>query len=163
MQVPSHNRLASSLGASTSGRPISASDCSRPLSFRRPTALSHSGWETLHSLQQSPVQQQQSSRQRLSRGTTHSHCRQQQVRLLCSAAQHSNGTSSKGPVIVIDNYDSFTYNLCQVYHRRRTASTHSESIHHMVIIMDICSIWVILAATTSCTRMMKRASRSCEK
>jgi len=37
----------------------------------------------------------------------------QHIACQCSSA---NGVSSnaKGPVIVIDNYDSFTYNLCQV-------------------------------------------------
>ena len=34
----------------------------------------------------------------------------QRLAALCAA-----GSNGKGPVVVIDNYDSFTYNLCQVW------------------------------------------------
>jgi hypothetical protein len=40
----------------------------------------------------------------------------QLLRLACRCAASANG---KGPVVVIDNYDSFTYNLCQVLPNRR--------------------------------------------
>ena len=51
-------------------------------------------------------------------GANTAHLRRQSVR----QCAHSNGSSSspssssygKGPVVVVDNYDSFTYNLCQV-------------------------------------------------
>ena len=40
----------------------------------------------------------------------------QLLRLACRCAASANG---KGPVVGIDNYDSFTYNLCQVLPTRR--------------------------------------------
>ncbi len=47
----------------------------------------------------------------------------QHIACQCSSA---NGISSndKGPVIVIDNYDSFTYNLCQVMAHHVSVSAH---------------------------------------
>lgn len=53
-------------------------------------------------------------------GSFQSQTQQQRDRLICFCSpQHLNGSNNnsnnaKGPVIVIDNYDSFTYNICQV-------------------------------------------------
>ena len=117
MQASAHCRHASSCGTSTSGRPWSAFDCSPAVLDCRRNVLSS---QTPQPINQRLLQQQLICCQRTSSSTVRLSCKQatRQRNLRCTAAQHSHGTSKQGPVIVIDNYDSFTYNLCQVlqYH-----------------------------------------------
>lgn len=73
-------------------------------------------------VQQRPQQQQQSQQaaaallQRLAPAQQQRRrpCLQRAGAMAVAAAAAAGEAAAKGPVVVVDNYDSFTYNLCQV-------------------------------------------------
>ena len=100
-------RQASSAAASTSGR-----DCQT-----QTHSPVQAGYNRCCLRSRQPLQSSASAQRLLQASRPALVCRRQLKRSLrCLSAHHngSNNSSNKGPVIVIDNYDSFTYNLCQV-------------------------------------------------
>ena len=63
----------------------------------------------------------------------------QRLAALCAA-----GSNGKGTVVVIDNYDSFTYNLCQVCFRRGALCKHLPRcpVPSMLLARSACTAWL---------------------
>ena len=85
---------------------------------------------------------------------TKAHSRRRGGHRLHCCAGAANG-KPKGPVIVVDNYDSFTYNLCQVNRASclsPTGADHGRRSMRGLTCMCLlrCSILAIWAASTSC-------------
>lgn len=128
-------RQTSSESASTSGRSTAKRHCGCPITVHAVHPRSKHGLKLRKELSLKEFCSQASRRTSLK---PHATAQQRQRHICLCAREHTSSTrngSNKGPVIVIDNYDSFTYNICQV----RDATTRSihkpqSSLHSPILV-----------------------------